>query len=134
MAIEAIILAVAIGGSAYSASEQRKGRKEQKKANERTTRIEAVRAQRERAQALRANRLNASQVFAQAGAAGVGGSSAVQGTLASGGTQAAGEFAFAGQIDQLNRQRLGFLDNAEGHIVKAGYGQAVSNAARSYGG
>lgn len=125
---------VAIAGGVYAGSEQHAARKEQKQANEKAQRIEAVKSQRERARAIQANRVNAAQVFAQAGNATLGTSSGVQGTVGAGATQLAGEIATAGQIDILQGQRLGHQSRADDRLTRAGYGQQVSNFARSYGG
>lgn len=127
MAVTALV-GLAVAGTAYSVREQREARQDQRKANARARRIEAVRSQRERARALQANRINAAQVFAQAGNAGVGGSSGVQGTLGALGTQAATNFSFANMLDTLNQQRLQYLDSAEGHLVRSNYGQTVAGA------
>ncbi len=129
MAIAAVVGVVA--ATAYSVHEQSVARREQRQANERSARIEAVKGQRERANALRQNRITQASVFAQGANAGVQGSSGVQGTLASFGTQAAVNFDFANNIDTLNQQRLSFINRAEGAQTRAGYGQQAAGLATS---
>lgn len=131
MAVAAVVGAVAVAGTAYSVHEQRQARKEQRQANARAARIEAVRGQRERARALQANRIASADVFAASANAGVAGSSGVQGSLASFGTQAAVNFNFAEQVDTLNQERMRFLDRADAASTRAGYGSQVAGLATS---
>lgn len=121
----AFVSAVVVGSLVYSAVQGKKAAKEQKRANAKQARIDAVSSQRSRAQALRQNRINASDIFAGATNAGVQGSSAVQGALGSQSTNTAVGLNFATTLEALNQQRLAALSRADGYNANAALGQAV---------
>lgn len=129
----AFVSTVVVGALVYSAVQGKRAAKEQKRANAKQARIDAVSSQRSRAQALRQNRINASDIFAGATNAGVQGSSGVQGALGSQGTNSAVGLNFATTIEALNQQRLAALSRADGYNANAALGQAVGGIAGSAG-
>lgn len=120
VAAAAVTAVVATGVSLY---EQNAARTDQKKANRKAARIEAVTGARNRAKALAENRVTQAQIFALAGNTGTQGSSGVQGGLSALGTEGASNLAFANQVDTLNAQRLkaaGRADSASNVASLAG--------------
>lgn len=124
----AVVGAVSLGYSAYQGE---KARKEQRKANAKAERIEALASQREKASALRQNRIRAAQITASAAASNLTGASAVQGSLASLFSQEASNGAFTNQVDTLNAQRLQYLNRADSYEGRATLGSAVARVAAS---
>ena len=128
------ITAIAGIATAGSVVQQRKARKEQKRANAVERRQAEVRNIRERKKAL-ASRIRASAEAEAAGeTAGIGGGAGVvKAEQASLGSQFGSNVGFAQEIQQLEQERVGFLQSAADASGRAGLFQTVGGVAQSFG-
>ena len=107
-----VIAAVAVAATTINVVQQRKAAKENKEANDRARRIEAVRAQNERAKAIREQRRAAASVIKAGAAGGTLSGSGTQGALAGYATDSAANLSMTNQLDALNAQRMDHLEAA----------------------
>lgn len=107
-----VIAAVAVAATTINVVQQRKAAKENKEANDRARRIEAVRAQNERAKAIREQRRAAASVIQAGAAGGTLSGSGTQGALAGYATDSAANLSMTNQLDALNAQRMDHLEAA----------------------
>jgi len=117
--------------AAYGANEQRRSAAAQRKAVKRERRIAEVENVRSRRQAIRERLIQAEQLRNQGAVSGTMESSGVQGGIASIGSQTASNIGFSNQIDQLNQQRLSFLDAANQYQSNAGIASTVASSVNS---
>lgn len=121
-----VIAAVAVAATTINVVQQRKAAKENKEANDRARRIEAVRAQNERANAIREQRRAAASVIQAGAAGGTLSGSGTQGALAGYATDSAANLSMTNQLDALNAQRTD-------HLAAASRAQDIGQLAQSAG-
>lgn len=121
-----VIAAVAVAATTINVVQQRKAAKENKEANDRARRIEAVRAQNERANAIREQRRAAASVIQAGAAGGTLSGSGTQGALAGYATDSAANLSMTNQLDALNAQRMD-------HLAAASRAQDIGQLAQSAG-
>lgn len=126
----AIVAAVA---TAYSAVEQRKGAKQQRKAAAAEKRIQDVQNIRERTRAFAAARVSAAQIENREAISGIS-SSAAQGARGSLLSGTYGNIGFSNRLEQLGNIRYAAMARANAYFGRANTAGAVARIASSFSG
>jgi hypothetical protein len=130
MGIEVALLAVAIGGTAFSVKQQREAAKEASSARKAQRRAEKVRKAAARKRTLAEARRRRADVIAQEAAAGGGVSTSVAtGQVSSIQSQLAANLSFLNTIDTLSETAFLASGRAADAQSRAGIGQAVAGLA-----
>lgn len=124
--LQAVAAVVTIGGTAYSVSEQRKGKKANQEIARRQQRQQALRAARSRRMAFRELQIKRAQAQASQAALGLSGSSGAAGGLASLTSQYGANLGYGSSMTNLSREITGFSSIAQTAQSNAQTGAAVS--------
>ena len=125
-AVQAVAAIVTIGGTAYSVSEQRKGKKANQEIARRQQRQQALKAARSRRMAFRELQIKRAQAQASQAALGLSGSSGAAGGLASLTSQYGANLGYGSSMTNLSREITGFSSIAQTAQANAQTGAAVS--------
>jgi hypothetical protein len=126
MGLPAIAAVVAIGGTAYSVSEQRKSSKAQREVSRRQQRQQALKAARSRRMAFRELQIKRAQAQASQAALGLSGSSGAAGGLASLTSQYGSKLGYGSAMTNLSQEISSFSSIAQTAQSNAQTGAAVS--------
>tara|TARA_B100000035_G_scaffold289037_1_gene275112 strand:- start:56 stop:520 length:465 start_codon:yes stop_codon:yes gene_type:complete len=126
VAISTVAAVVTIAGTAYSVSEQRKGKKANREIARRQQRQQALKAARSRRIAFRELQIKRAQAQASQAALGLSGSSGAAGGLASLTSQYGANLGYGSAMTNLSREITGFSSIAQSAFANAQTGAAVS--------
>ena len=126
MGLPAIAAVVSIGATAYSVSEQRKGKKANQEIARRQQRQQALKAARSRRMAFRELQIKRAQAQASQAALGLSGSSGAAGGYASLTSQYGANLGYGSSMTNLSREITGFSSIAQTAQSNAETGAAVS--------
>ena len=126
VAISTVAAVVAIGGTAYSVSQQRKSSKAQREVSRRQQRQQALKAARSRRMAFRELQIKRAQAQASQAALGLSGSSGAAGGYASLTSQYGANLGYGSSMTNLSREITGFSSIAQTAQSNAETGAAVS--------
>ncbi len=126
VAISTVAAVVAIGGTAYSVSQQRKSSKAQREVSRRQQRQQALKAARSRRMAFRELQIKRAQAQASQAALGLSGSSGAAGGLASLTSQYGSKLGYGSAMTNLSQEISSFSSIAQTAQANAQTGAAVS--------
>jgi len=139
VAISTVAAVVAIGGTAYSVSQQRKSSKAQREVSRRQQRQQALKAARSRRMAFRELQIKRAQAQASQAALGLSGSSGAAGGLASLTSQYGAKLGYGSAMTNLSQEISSFSSiaqtaqsNAETGAAISGLGLAVAQNPRPF--
>lgn len=124
--LQAVAAVVTIGGTAYSVSEQRKGKKANQEIARRQQRQQALKAARSRRMAFRELQIKRAQAQASQAALGLSGSSGAAGGYASLTSQYGANLGYGSSMTNLSREITGFSAISQTAQSNAQTGAAVS--------
>jgi len=125
-ALPVIAAVTTVAGTAYSVSQQRKGRKANQEIARRQQRQQALKAARSRRMAFRELQIKRAQAQASQAALGLSGSSGAAGGLASLTSQYGANLGYGSSMTNLSREITGFSSIAQTAQSNAETGAAVS--------
>ncbi len=126
-------LAVMATATVYSAGEQRKANKANKRARKEQQKADKLRSQKSAVEQIRQAQIARASIVQSGENQGVGGSSGVLGGAGSVSAQAAGNLGFANQVFALQQSQNRLMESAYSHQSNAQLGQAIGDVANIAG-